>query len=40
MKFLNWGLFLYLVLILGSCEIKITNENLEKAITLAEKGRL
>ena len=38
MKFLNWGLFLCLVLALGACEIKITNENLEKAITLEEEG--
>lgn len=38
MKFLNWGLFLCLVLVLGACEIKITNENLEKAITLEEEG--
>ena len=38
MKFLNWGLFFYLVLALGACEIKITNENLEKAITLEEEG--
>ena len=38
MKVLNWGLFFYLVFALGACEIKITNENLEKAITLEEEG--